>query len=258
MAFTHLPLLTSVPRLHHVITTRHGGVSTAAFASLNLGYHVGDDDAAVTANRRRLAEAAGFNLDRLVTAQQVHGMHIAWVGANDAGCGATSWEDAVPRCDGLITAERHLPLMIQTADCAAVLLTDPVNRVLAVLHAGWRGALQRIASTAVRQLIDGAGTDPARLVAGIGPAICPACFAVGEETADAMREAFGPAVVTAHDDQPHVDLPAAVAADLRSAGIPAAQIEVHPDCTQCRSDRYFSHRGQGGRAGRIAMVAWWE
>lgn len=233
-------------------------MSTGDFGSLNLGYHVGDDPALVTKNRRRLGLTAGYDPDTLVAAQQVHGTGIAWVGAADRGRGAFSWDAAIPDTDGLITREVGVPLAIQVADCAPVLIVDPVQRVLAVVHAGWRGAFGRIASKAAREMIECAGTQPADIHVGIGPTLCPACLEVGEEVADTVQSAFGPAVVLRGAAKPHLDIRGMITADLLQSGVIPNQIAAHPSCTRCHVHRFFSHRGQSGRAGRFALVAWWE
>lgn len=255
--FDQFPELATLPGLCHVISTRDGGVSEGDFSSLNLGYHVGDDPLRVSENRRRLAEAAGYTADSLVAAQQVHGVNLAWVGAAERGRGAFSWESALPDTDGLIVAEPRVPIAIQVADCAPVLLVDPRQRVLAVVHAGWRGALGRIASAAARQMIARAGTDPRDLLVGIGPALCPACLEVGPEVGAAVEQAFGPQVIVSGGIKPHLDLATMLTADLACLGVTAQQIIRHPHCTRCHNVRFFSHRGQSNHAGRLTLVAWW-
>ena len=253
-----LPLLSGVPELAQVISTRAGGVSDGPYASLNVGYHVGDEAARVTENRRRLAAAAGYLAGDLVAGQQVHGTAIARVGLAECGRGAFSWEEALPDTDGFIVAAVGVPVAIQVADCAPVLLVDPRRHVLALLHAGWRGALGRVASQAAAQMIEHAGTDPRDLLVGIGPALCPHCLEVGEEIGTAVAAEFGPGALITGGGKPHLNLAAMLTADLASLGVTAAQITQHPHCTRCHNDRFFSHRGQDGCAGRLAMVAWWQ
>jgi hypothetical protein len=247
----------SLPGLRQALSTRHGGVSEGAFATLNLGYHVEDDPARVTENRRRFAAAAGYDPAALVTAQQVHGTRLAWVGKADRGRGALDWAGAIPATDGLLTAVPEVPVAILVADCAAVLIADPVRRVLALAHAGWRGALGRIASAAVQELVE-AGSRPEELRVGISPTLCPACLEVSEEIGKMVAAELGEATVDFTGAKPRLRIHAMLAADLASAGVSSAQIAAHPDCTRCRTDKYFSHRGQDGRAGRMALAAWWD
>lgn len=257
MRIDRLPAFSDVPALGHAISTRAGGVSDGAFASLNLGYHVGDDPVKVTENRRRLAEAAGYMGEALVAAQQVHGNNIAWVNMDSRGRGAFSWAEALPETDGFIVTAAGVPVAIQVADCAPVLLVDPQRHILALLHAGWRGALGRIASRAVTQMIAQAGVDPSELLVGIGPALCPSCLEVGEEVATAVVEEFGPGVLSTGAGKPRLNLTAMLTTDLARLGVTIEQITRHPACTRCDNDDFFSHRGQQARAGRLAMIAWW-
>jgi len=245
------------PGLRHIFSTRHGGVSEGAFATLNLGYHVEDDPARVTENRRRFAAAAGFDLAALVTAQQVHGTRLAWVRKTDRGRGALDWESALPETDGLLTIEPDVPVAILVADCAAVLIADPVRRALALAHAGWRGALGRIASAAVRALVE-SGSHPEDLRAGISPTLCPACLEVSAEIGNTVASELGKETVDFTHEKPQLRIHAMLAADLAAAGVSPAQIAAHPDCTRCRNDKYFSHRGQNRRAGRLALAAWFS
>ncbi len=251
--------LAGIPTLRHVITTREGGVSRGPYASLNLGYHVDDDPACVTENRRRVAVSAGYDAAALVTARQVHGTALAWAAAAERGRGAFSPDDALAETDGLLTTERRLPLAILVADCAPVLLVDPRRQVLALVHAGWRGALGGIASAAVRQMIDRTGADPQTLQVGIGPALCAACLEVSAEIAADVEAKLGAdTVIRTGFAKPHLDLQAMLRADLARVGITSAQIAIHPHCTRCRNERYFSYRAQGGVSGRIAVIAWWK
>lgn len=256
--FDCLPLLAAVPGLGHAISTRHGGVSEGPYATLNLGGHVGDDPARVAGNRRLLAQAAGYAATELVTAQQVHGTRIVQATAADSRRGAFDWESALPEADGLLVTEPGLPVGILVADCAPVVVVDPVHRALALVHAGWRGALGRIASAAVQMLADTVGARPAELLVGVGPTLCTDCLEVGHEVGDAVQQVFGDAVLRLDAPKPHLDLRALLVADLAAAGVPPAQIAFHPACTRCQTARFFSHRGQGGHAGRFALVAWWH
>ncbi|MGH9091394.1 MAG: polyphenol oxidase family protein, partial [Acidimicrobiales bacterium] len=132
-----------------VVTTRHGGVSTGPYGSLNLGLHVGDDPAAVVENRRRAAAAIGAALGDLVVAEQVHGSAATVVGREARGRGTLDAGDAVPATDALVTAAPGTVLVTLVADCVPVVLFDPAARVLATVHAGWRGTAGRVVAAAV-------------------------------------------------------------------------------------------------------------
>ena len=148
--------------------------------------------------------------------------------------------------------------MMQVADCAPVLFVDPVHHLLAVLHAGWRGACAGIVSQALQQMMHNAGTDPASVVISVGPTLCPRCMEVGEEVASAVEHAFGSAAILRTAANPHLVLREIFLRDAARVGVSREQIVFHPDCTRCCNDLFFSHRGQAGHAGRFALVAWWE
>jgi YfiH family protein len=236
----HFSRLSEVPGITHAITTRFGGVSSGRCESLNVSYSVGDSPANVDENLRRAAEVVGSRRDDLFAAYQVHGREVTLVdGETPPG----------PRCDVLITGSPDKTLMLRFADCTPVLLGDPQRKVVALAHAGWRGSAVRAAGAAVSALVDAFGSHPPDLVAGIGPAVGPCCYTVGDE------------VVAAFSDRPHLiqdgrlDLWEANRQALTEAGVPDEQIELAGVCTRCESERFFSHRANGGQpAGRFAAL----
>lgn len=250
------PALAAVPRLRHAVTTRAGGVSTDDYASLNLAFHVGDAPEAVCRNRQLLGQELGYQSARLIAAQQVHGAGIARVEASHTGSGAYGWDDALPDTDALITTEPNLPLLIQVADCAPLLLVEPEVGAIAVIHAGWRGAVAGIAGKTARALGEQYGADSKRILAGIGPCLCPDCLEIGPEVAQEV-ESVDPQAVLSGWAKPHLDLRGLLRRDLETAGIPATQIEVMARCPRCETETFFSHRGQNGKVGRFGLVAWW-
>ena len=248
------PTFKTVNGLKHAVTTRENGVSSGEFASLNLAFHVGDEPEKVRENRRVLARELGFNLENLVAAQQTHGDKIEIVKKTHAGRGSLDWKSAIPQTDALITAETDLPLLILVADCAPILLVDPKNRVLAIVHAGWRGALAQIASKTISEMQNQFGTRPENVFAGIGPCLSIQNLEIGPEVAAQIAEVDAKSVVSGWE-KPHFDLRGFIERDLTKIGV--SQIETMPFCT--RDDaRFFSHRGQNGAAGRFGIVAWWE
>lgn len=169
---------------------------------------------------------------------QVHGCDV--VVAREAGPGG--------RGDALVTDRADLRLTIRVADCLPVLLAVP--GAVAAVHAGWRGAAGGIAGRALAQLLAASGRSEREAVAWIGPAIATCCFEVGPEVAAAFPAAWR----RAGPRRDHVDLAGAVAAQLRSAGVPAPAIDISRYCTRCHQHLWHSHRGSGGRPGRL--TAW--
>ena len=146
--------------LRVAVTTRHGGVSTGAYESLNLGLHVGDDPTRVVRNRERAANAFGVDLNDLVFAEQVHGARATVVDRDDRGRGTRDQADAVAATDILVTTSAGVVPVMLVADCLPLALVDPDAKVLATVHAGWRGTAAGVVGGAAR------GHEPAR---GDGP-----------------------------------------------------------------------------------------
>lgn len=249
--------LRSISGLRHAVTTRHGGCSHAPYASLNLGYHVNDDALYVSHNRKALANALGYDATHLVAAQQVHGAQSRVVDANSRGSGALDWASALPDTDALIVAEPKIPVLILVADCAPLLLVDEKHRVLAVVHAGWRGAVARIAARTAEKMQQEFGSQPEEIRVGVGPSLCGACFEVGDEVATVAHAMESMSIISGHD-KPHLDLRMLLRSDLQSAGVLDGNIENMPHCPRCDTQTFFSHRGEQGRTGRFGLVAWWE
>jgi YfiH family protein len=144
---------------------------------------------------------------------------------------------------------------VRTADCVPILIADPQRGRVAAVHSGWRGTAQRIAARAVEALA-AQGSNPAWLVAAIGPAIQACCYEVSDELGARFAAAFGEDVVSRARPRPHLDLPRAVRKALEQSGVAADRIEVLPHCTSCDSGRFFSHRRDRGRTGRhLSFVA---
>jgi YfiH family protein len=230
-------------RPRRVVTDRRGGRSRAPYDSFNLGDHVGDDPAAVAANRTRLATELRVPEDRLVWMNQVHGAEVAVVDGPQ--------EAAVPGTDALVTTTPGLVLCVLVADCVPVLLSDPVAGVVAAVHAGREGVrlgVVRAALAAMGRL----GSRPAQVSALLGPAVCGACYEVpAAMQAEVERVAPGSATRT-RQGTPGLDLRAGLAGVLEAAGV--REVVHDPRCTV--EDRLlFSHR-RDGVTGRQAGVVW--
>lgn len=184
------PALDATGVIDAVVTTRHGGVSHGPYSTLNLGLHVGDDPANVVSNRQRAAAAIGLGLDDLVFCRQSHGANVAVVGACDRGRGTRNDSDAIEATDAVVTTDLGVGLVIMVADCAPIVMVDPVARVLACVHAGWRGTVAGVTGAAVGAMIE-QGAEPSRLVVGIGPAVAAQRYQVGADVHDAVDAAFG-------------------------------------------------------------------
>ncbi len=237
------------------VSTRLGGVSSPPYESLNLGLRVGDDAEKVVENRRRLFRTFGISLERSVWCEQVHGNGVVVVDAADAGRGSTGGETIVEDADALVTDTPGLMLCVTMGDCAPVAIVDPERRVVGLAHAGWRGTVSRIASQTVRVMRESFGSDPAALVAAVGPSIGPSGYETGEGVVERASEAFGARsseiLVPAPEGKAYFDLWAANRIDLEEAGVSGARIEISGVDSGERLGEFYSHRREGGQTGRF-------
>jgi hypothetical protein len=239
------------------VTTRHGGVSVAPYDTLNLGLHVGDDPARVVANRRRSAVAFGVGLDEVVFARQVHGAGVVFVGGDDAGRGTVHESDVVADADVLVASTPGVTLAILVADCVPLALVDPEARVVAAVHAGWRGTAAGVVGAAL-EAMRARGAAPERVRAWVGPGVAADRYQVTDEVRDALDGAVGRAAlddgVARRDGPGHwlVDLAAANRQQLRMGGVAMERIY---DCGVTTADeRLFSDRA-ARPCGRFALLA---
>jgi hypothetical protein len=247
ICFTHLSAL---PWLRHGVTLREGSGLAG-----NLAFSRGPSAEAVIEARRRWAERIGLDPTGLVVARQVHGADFELVTREQRGRGATS-AISLPAADALLTNVPNVPLLAVFADCVPVLLADPVCRAIAVVHAGWRGAVVGIVEAAVAAMASSYGSAPATLLAGIGPSIGPCCYVVGMEVAAAASDRYGSAVLRTGPapDNPILDLWAVARRALLAAGLHGGNIETLGVCTRCHNHRFFSHRAEGPVRGLFGVM----
>jgi YfiH family protein len=245
--------------VHAWQTLRGGGVSVAPLGladgspgGLNLGEHVGDDPAAVAANRALLQAALPGPVRWL---RQVHGVAVHDADA-DADSGSTPGSGVVPEADAAVTARPGVVLAVMTADCLPVLLADDRGRMVGVAHAGWRGLAAGVLEAAVDAMRTRLGPR-AELAAWLGPAIGPRAFEVGEEVRAAFVEtdpravdAFAPG---ARPGKWLADLEGLARRRLAARGVSA--VAGGGACTVADPGRYWSHR-RDGRSGRMASLVW--
>ena len=212
-------------------STRLGGVSEGAFASLNLGRMTADEAERVEENRRRLCDVVGADASRLTLNRQVHSATLYRAHAGRRG----------EPGDGLWTDEPGVPMFALTADCVPVAVTALGRTALAVLHAGWRGLLDGIVDAGVTA-IGGSRS------ACVGPAIGPCCYEVGPEVAEPFAARFGEDVLHGRN----LDLWTATERALREAGVD--DVERVDLCMSCHAELFFSHRRDDGVTGRQGVV----
>lgn len=228
----------------HAFSTRLGGVSEPPYASLNLGRSVGDLPEHVRENHVRLANAVGYDPERLFERSQVHGNAVYEVHKGDVPESVREGKS-----DALVARRTGDAIGVRVADCVPVLVADPVSRNVAAVHAGWRGVANGVVLEALKVL----GGDPSKYIAAIGPSIGPCCFEVGDEVASQLAEAVADGIVLRRGPtKPHVDLWRAVEIQLHHAGV--RTVDTLGECTQCGRDKFFSYRGEGPQSGRMLAV----
>ena len=250
------PEIEALGIVSHGFTTRLGGVSEGPFATLNMGFHVGDDPCRVRENRRLALSAIGALEDALVAGEQVHGDAVAVVGPEDRGRDWSRWSPGIPSTDCLVTASPGVVLSCYVADCVPVFLVHETGRAVGLVHAGWRGVARRAPMKAVETLCRAFNLKPDDLLAGIGPSIGACCYEVGPEVAEACQAAAKSAEVVrpARDGRLRLDLKEACRKELEMAGLAPGSIFVSTLCTSCRCDLFFSYRAARGTTGRMAAL----
>jgi YfiH family protein len=240
--------LAASAEVYHGVFTRAGGVSRAPFQSLNLSRSVGDEAEAVTENNRRMLAAFDLKPDQATTAWLVHGRSVAVVDRADAG-------QFRRNVDAIITREHGLALTMRFADCVPVVLHDRGRGAIGLAHAGWRGVAVNVVAATLDAMHAAFGSDPREVWAGIGPCIGGDRYRVGQDVIDAVTAACpvsAPIVQRQPDGSLHLDLNAAVTAQLRAGGV--IHIEDSQLCTATHTDEWFSHRAEHGQTGRFGVV----
>ena len=267
------PILDQFDFIVNGFSTRVGGVSVGDVGSLNLSLarevamhmEVSEEEcrAKLRENHERLAAAVGYTTDALIFSNQTHTDNIRIMQDIDRGNGfvrPNEYHDT----DGMMTDITGQALMTFYADCVPLLLVDPVHKAIANVHSGWRGTIKGIGSKAVRMMREVYGSDPAKLVAAIGPSICWDCFEVSEDVAQAFMDRYDASLhkdlvktgrLTESGEQKyHVNLQRACMENFLEAGLKKQNISLPDLCTACNKDYLFSHRASFGKRGNQAAV----
>jgi polyphenol oxidase len=236
-----------------MFTGRRGGVSAPPYDTLNLGRSVGDDLAAVSANRRLAAQACGLDAGRLAWMHQVHGSTVRYAtpGNDEDPDPAGAAGPAVPEADAMYTDAAGLALGVLAADCAPVLLADPQARIVGAAHAGREGMAVGVV-TELLEAMSVAGADPARIHAVIGPHICGGCYEVPEQMRARVAATVPEAGCVTRAGTPGIDVGAGVEAQLARAGV--RTVTRDPRCT-AETPALYSYR-RDGQTGRFAGFVW--
>ena len=220
VTFLLFPNLSHYKGIKHAISTRHGGVSSGSYNSLNLSFQVGDEQNNVIKNHQTLSHTLGFDLSSLVTCHQIHQDNIALVDENYLKKDCFLPNNSIPETDALVTDVPGITLMTRYADCVPLLFYDPTTHIVAIAHAGWRGTLEQIGQKTVEVLVNDYHCQPQHILVALGPSIGPCCYQISSTMAGIKDE------------------------HLYCAGL----------CTSCTIDLFFSYRKEKRVTGRFGAL----
>lgn len=254
--FLEYPLLAGTGVVRHGFSTRLGGVSEGCYSSLNLSFTRGDSEDAVRENYRRIAAAIGVKCENMVFSQQTHTINVRVVTEQDRGMGFTRPVEYTD-VDGLVTNVPDICLVTFYADCVPLYFVDPVKRVIGLSHSGWRGTVGKIGKETVRMMRQQFGSNPADILAAIGPSICMDCYEVSEDVILKFRENFAGVYwkdlfYKKENGKYQLDLWKANEIVFAEAGILPEHMAVTNVCTHCNSNLLYSHRTMGDKRGNLA------
>lgn len=227
-------------------TTRGAAVSDGSYSDFNICHYTGDTAEHVEQCRQKLCATLGISRERLIVPRQTHSTNVATL--------TTLPDGEIADTDAIVTTMEGVAIGVNTADCVPIVLADTEARVIAVIHAGWKGAARHIVTKTIEAMIK-AGAKASQITAAMGPCICHDCFEVGDEVVEQFR-------INGHDidrnsrrhpstGKYHIDLPRVCRDELIAAGISSTAIKMPQACTRCNPHRYFSARRLGINSGRI-------
>ncbi len=245
-------LLENTNGIIHGFTSKLGGFSYGKIDGLNLGFRVGDNAENVIKNYKLVAQDLRLLYENITAAKQIHSADIRVITSEEKGFGVSK-TDCVFEADGLITNCKDIPLCVFYADCVPILIADTKASVIAAVHSGWRGTVQRIAQKAIEKMCSEFGAMPENIRAAIGPSIGMCCFETGAEVAKHFDSDL---CVKTQNDKYKVDLWEANRRILKGSGVKDKNIDVFGLCTICNCDMLYSYRSHGENTGRMgAFIA---
>ena len=247
--------LSEINFINHAFSTRLGGVSEGEFTSMNMAFNRGDNPENVTENYKRICKSAGFDFDSLTASAQDHNTFVRAVTSENKGVGIYKPRD-LQSVDALITNEKGVTLVTYYADCTPLFFVDTKQKAIGLAHAGWRGTVGRIGEKVVNKMTELYGTNPADIVAAIGPAISVCCYEVDKPCADnfyALSDLDSSRFVFPKDNGKYmIDLLETNRQILVAAGVKNENITISDICTNCNSELLWSHRATKGKRGTMS------
>ena len=246
--------LSQIDFIRHAFSTKHGGVSTDEWASMNFAFSRGDKAENVIENYKIFSDAVGFDYNSLVTSSQDHNTYVRPVTKNECGIGIWREKDMLS-VDALITNEPNVTLVTHYADCTPLFFVDTVGKAIGLAHAGWRGTVGRIGEEVIKKMTSLYGTNPKDVVVAIGPAISKCCYEVDKDCAenfynlkDLDNSKF---IFPKNDGKYMIDLLETNRQIVMKAGVKKENIVLSDLCTKCNSNLLWSHRATNGHRGTM-------
>ena len=256
LQYIQFPKLENVGCVRHVFSTRHGGVSTGDAATMNLSFNKDSSRENVIKNFQILCGAVGIDTANLVLSNQTHTNNVLVVDKSHCGTGIT--KPSFCDVDGMVTNQSGVALVTQYADCTPLVFCDPVKKVIATSHAGWRGTVKLIGKVTVEKMVSEFGCNPKDIIVGIGPCIGQCCYEVDDPVFNEFKKIDILQLPKIFDFKENgkymLNLVEANKQILENAGIDPENIDVNDICTCCNSDILHSHRATGGKRGNLAAI----
>ncbi len=256
LQYIQFPKLQECGCVRHIFSTRLGGMSQGEYSTMNLSFNRGDSRDNVLKNYEILCNAVGIDTKNLVLSQQTHTNNVIVVDKSHCGTGITlpSFCDV----DGLITNTPGVALVTQYADCTPLVFCDPVKKVIATSHAGWRGTAALIGKVTVEKMFEQFGCNPKDIIVGIGPCIAKCCYEVDNPVFEEFKKIPFLNLLDCFTEKENgkymLDLVEANRQILINSGILPQNIDPSDICTNCNSSTFHSHRATGGKRGNLALI----
>lgn len=238
-------------------TSRIGGVSNRSYSTLNMALHTNDSREKVLTNRQLLADSIGVNPEDFVAGEQVHGSNAYIVKKKDIGKGAVNYGESISGTDALITTEQGIPLISFYADCVPLFFADPVQRVVALAHAGWKGTVKQIARNTIMMMKASFNVQVKDILAAVGPSISKDFYEVDDYIINLFRASYhklNDFVVDKGRGTYLLDLKLANIIEIQKLGIPTEHILSSDFCTFRDNKYFYSYRKEQGETGRMASI----
>ena len=235
-------------KVKHGFFMRHGGISPFPWKSLNMATSVGDSSENVIENRKRIADSLQISQFSFYDLWQVHSNEVV-IAENPRPKGTPHIQ-----ADAIVTNNFDVALLMQFADCVPILFYDPDRKVIASVHAGWKGTIDGIAFETIKVMMEKFKCKPKNIISVIGPSICQDHYQIGDDVAFQVKTVFDPEenFLTFKSEKIFLDLAAANKNILEKLGL--RNIEMMEICTFCSKEDWFTHRGEDGKTGRFASV----